>query len=120
VPTLWAAATGRGITTPDWTARGRPHHCHLGEEDYAALLRDRATGTMIEARDGHAVASGPDGGVLVTWRGAHYDRTPMARGEATAAFPEGSPGSDHGAAVFTWRGDFHVTGWLSAYLRTHP
>jgi ATP-dependent DNA helicase len=115
VPTLFTAASGRGLTDPDWASRGRPHDCRLPDDDYQALLRDRATGVKIERQTDHVTASGPDGSVLVTWRGSRYARTPMARGEAVTAFAEGD--GDPGAAVFTWRGDYQVTGWLGRYLR---
>src|SRR5262249_56154513 len=37
VPTLYAAATGKGITAPDWTASARPAGCRLDAAGYTTL-----------------------------------------------------------------------------------
>lgn len=113
VPTLWDAATRRGLSSPDWTSRGRPHHCRLNDEDYQALLRERATNATIKKHDLHVVASGPNGSMLVVWQGTRYRGTPMPRGEATAPTIDGSDSGD--TALFTWKGDYQATGWLSSY-----
>ncbi|MCP2166560.1 helicase [Goodfellowiella coeruleoviolacea] len=116
VPALWAAATARGVTSPDWSATGQPRHCHLDAAGYAALLRDRATGVVIDQQDDHAVtATGPAGAVLAVWTGRQHALVPLRGGSAVARFPEGS--GPTGAAVFTWRGDYLATGWLTEYTR---
>ena len=113
VPLLWDAATRSGITGPDWHVRGRPQYCRLDVDDYRALLRERATDVRIAARGDRVTASGPDGSVLMAWRGTRHVRTPVTQGEADIALPDGS--GDGAAAVFTWRGDYRASGWLSRY-----
>lgn len=115
VPTLWAAATHKGLTSPDWTSRGKPYQCQLGDEDYQALLRDRATDVTIQVHEDHATAGGPDASALAVWRGTRFTRVVMNRADAAARFPEGR--GDRAAAVFTWRGDYQATGWLSRYTQ---
>lgn len=116
VPQLWAAARGRGYTSPDWPVAGRPVHCHLDDAGYLALLRERVTDTTIEIADRKARATGPAGSVLAVWNGPAYQITPIKRGYAVADLP--SPGAgESGAAVFTWRGDYQATGWLAEYCR---
>jgi helicase len=62
------------------------------------------------ASGGEVRATGPAGAVLTVWTGAAYETVPIRRGVAVA----GRPGVS-GAAVFTWRGDYRATGWLSEY-----
>ncbi len=112
VPRLWAAARERGYRSPDWTAGGRPRHCHLDRAGYLALLRERATACAIEVGDGTVRATGPAGSVLAVWDGPAYRVVPIRRGTVTVEAPASS-----GAAVFTWRGDHLATGWLAAYAR---
>lgn len=120
VPHLWEAATRKGFTSPDWTSRGKPGQCRLGDEDYQALLRDRATDVTIELHDNHATADGPEASTLTAWRGTRFTRVTIAHRQGVASFPEG--GGDPAASVFTWRGDYQATGWLSQYTRIerHP
>jgi helicase len=114
VPQLWAAARERGHRGPDWQAAGRPRHCHLDHPGYRALLRERATGIAVEARNGLVQARGPAGSALAVWTGADHDVVPIRYGEATIAQP-GTGVTDTGVAVFTWRGDYRGSGWLAAY-----
>jgi helicase len=136
VPELWAAARARGYASPDWPAAGRPAQCRLDADGYHSFLRDRATGVVIEADNGKIRGSGPAGSVLTTWRGSAFAVTPVKRGYAVAEVPSAStrkpgPGKsgpgrtrlgesapESGAAVFTWRGDYRASGWLSAYSQT--
>jgi helicase len=116
VPQLWAAARGRGYTSPDWPVAGRPLQCHLDDAGYLALLRERATDTTIEIMDQKVRGTGPTGSVLAVWNGPAYQITSIKRGYAVADLP--SPeASDQGAAVFTWRGDYRAAGWLAEYSR---
>ncbi|GIH21401.1 DEAD/DEAH box helicase [Rugosimonospora africana] len=111
---LWRAAVARGIVSPDWTTTARPRHCRLDATEYAALLRDRATGTVIDLRTDRVAARAPSGAALVAWAGRAHRLTTARRGEAILVVPDADPPPD-AAAVFTWRGDYHATGWLSDY-----
>jgi helicase len=114
VPQLWAAARGRGYTSPDWPVAGRPAQCHLDDAGYLALLRERATDTTIQILDQKVRGTGPAGSVLAVWNGPAYQITPIKRGYAVADLPSPEAG-ESGAAVFTWRGDYRATGWLAEY-----
>jgi helicase len=111
---LWRAAVARGIVSPDWTTPVRPRHCRLDEAEYSALLRDRATGIMIDLLADRVTARAPSGAALVAWAGRALRLANSRRGEATLAVPDGDRPPD-AAAVFTWRGDYHATGWLGIY-----
>jgi helicase len=114
VPQLWTAATARGFTSPDWTAIARPRNCQLSLEDYAQLLRERATSVTIDLHANRTNATAPDGSVLVAWTGNRYGSVTMPRGTATLQDNE-ADGTQRTAAVFTWRGDYQATGWLGRY-----
>lgn len=114
VPELWKAATARGFTNPDWTATGRPRHCHLEDEAYQALLGERATNVTIDLHANRTNATAPDGSVLATWTGRSYRHTTVTQGRAAIVDEEGD-GLQRVGAVFTWRGDYRATGWLSVY-----
>ncbi|MEU2258237.1 DEAD/DEAH box helicase [Nocardia xishanensis] len=118
VPTLWHAATSRGLTSPDWTETGRPQGTQLNPSDYAALLRDRVTGAVLESTSREVHLKCSTTAVLATWSGANYITCPAPQGKATADAP--GSGSEHGAAVFTWRGDYQASGWLSEYSQCQP
>ncbi len=113
VPAMWRAAVGRGYASPDWPAGRPPAGCVLDERDYQALLRDRATDSRLTEYPPHAWVTGPAGAVAVTWNGPHWRTTALRRGAAEAPYPDGS--GPRGVALFTWRGDYRATGWLSAY-----
>jgi helicase len=111
---MWDAAVSRGFSSPDWPPGGRPPAgCVLDERDYQALLHDRATDSRLTEYPPHAWATGPAGAVVVTWSGPRWRMTPLRRGSAEAHYPDG--GGPRGAALFTWRGDYRATDWLSAY-----
>jgi helicase len=121
VPQLWRAARARGHASPDWPVSGRPAGCRLDAAGYLAFLGDRATTTTIGIADGVVTARAPAGSVLAVWAGSKYQVTSVKRGSAEAWLPALNPGDpagdQSGAAVFTWRGDYRATGWLSAYSR---
>lgn len=129
---LWTAATAKGFTSPDWTATGRPRQCRLDDNEYQALLRDRASTVQVRLREHRITATGPVGSVLISWSGSQHWRTPLRGGQIDTVRPDtedfasddthSTPrkGADAGAVVFTWRGDFHATGWLADYHRAHP
>ncbi|ANN19534.1 DEAD/DEAH box helicase [Amycolatopsis orientalis] len=116
VPALWNAARARGITGPDWSARGMPSQCRLDDEAYRALLKERATGVVLERSEDQIVVSAPDASVVVTWSGRRFSRVLLAQGKA----PVPTSDDDTQVTVFTWRGDYRATGWLSRYSRTEP
>ncbi|KFU75794.1 hypothetical protein BB31_39495 [Amycolatopsis lurida NRRL 2430] len=116
VPALWKAARARGITGPDWSARGMPSQCRLDDEAYRALLKERATGVVLERSDDLIAVSAPDASVVVTWSGRRFSRVLLAQGKASVPVFD----DDTQATVFTWRGDHRATGWLSRYTRTEP
>ena len=65
-------------------------------------------------------ATGSAGSVLTVWTGAAYEAVPIKRGVAVAGRLSLAAGTEPGAsraAVFTWRGDYCATGWLSEYSR---
>ncbi|MET9265635.1 DEAD/DEAH box helicase [Amycolatopsis sp. NPDC004079] len=114
VPELWRAARARGLRSPDWTATGRPRHCRLDDEDYQALLRERATAVTIDLHSNRTNATAPEGSVLLAWAGRAYRMRPVTQGKASIEDHE-ADGSQRTAAVFTWRGDHRATGWLREY-----
>ncbi|GAA1943456.1 hypothetical protein GCM10009754_08600 [Amycolatopsis minnesotensis] len=119
VPELFAAATERGLTSPDWTVGVRPRGTVLDEQSYPALLRERASAAEIGHDGGVVTASGPEGSVLGTWLGKRYRRDAVPKGGVRVALPAGELG-EPGAALFTWRGDHRATGWLARYSALAP
>ncbi|WP_378741098.1 DEAD/DEAH box helicase [Nocardia brasiliensis] len=121
VPELWTAATSRGIASPDWAETGRPRGCQLDQSDYALLLKDRTTGSTLTEIYDHVTASGTTPAVLVVWSGSDYVAVSAPQG--SAEMPRGMPPQSHahaGAALFTRRGDYRATGWLSSYHEMQP
>jgi ATP-dependent DNA helicase len=116
VPDLFKAATRRGITGPDWTASARPTGCQLDVGAYTTLLRDRATGTHLAPGAGEVTVAAPPGMTIITWAGTTLAQHRSSGDRQTIAYP---PRHDEpaptGAAVFSRRGDFTATGWLTAY-----
>jgi helicase len=119
LPVMWQAAISRGYTSPDWPPGRPPAGCVLDDRTYQALLRDRATDSRLTEYRPHTWATGGSAGaVVVTWSGSQWRMTPLRRGTAEAPYPDGS--GPRGAALFTWRGDYRATGWLSAYTPGQP
>ncbi len=113
VPTLWQAATSRGLISPDWTETGRPQATQLSPSDYAALLRDRVTGAVVESTASEVRLKCSTTANLVIWSGSKYVTSPAPQGKVIADVP--GRGYEYGTAVFTWRGDYQASGWLSEY-----
>lgn len=118
LPVMWQAAISRGYTSPDWPPGRPPAGCVLDDRTYQTLLRDRATDSRLTQYAPHAWATGSAGSVVVTWTGPRWRMTPLRRGTAEARYPDGD--GARGAALFTWRGDYRATGWLSAYTPGQP
>lgn len=115
VPELWAAARARGFVDPDWASLSRPTGCRLDDASYRALLRERATTCHLRLEaNGRVHAVGPTGSVLTVWNGSRYRHFPIRGGAVTVTV---DPWVKSEAAVFTWRGDYLATGWLSGYAR---
>src|SRR5262249_47887750 len=74
VPTRYAAATGKGIPAPDWTASARPTGCRLDAAGYTTLLRDRATGTHLTRGPEGVKATAPPGATVTAWTGTTVAR----------------------------------------------
>jgi helicase len=109
VPGMFAAATRRSVTNPDWTVVTKPTGCRLDDRGYVALLRDRATDVALVERGDLVSVTAPSDVAVLTWTGQAYHR---ARGQE---FRYTDPASCHGTAAFTRRGDYRATGWLMAY-----
>ncbi|SEE30358.1 helicase [Amycolatopsis lurida] len=116
VPALWNASRGRNITGPDWSARGIPNQCRLDDEAYRALMRERATGISIVRSEDLLIVAAPPASVVVTWTGRRFLSVPLPQGRGS--IPASGTGADTQVAVFTWRGDYRATGWLSRYSQT--
>lgn len=116
VPLLWEAATARGVSSPDWSATGRPRHCQLDQRDYAALMKDRITGCVLEREAGQVLLTSPTTTTLAVWTDGGYVTASTQRGKA--ALPDQATTTSSGVAAFTWRGDYFGTGWLQTYSHT--
>jgi helicase len=117
VPAMWKAATSRGRGSPDWPPGSRPSHCALDPAAYTTLLRDRLTGSTLSEHPGHVSVAAPAGAAAMTWTGRTYTRE--IPGTEPAQIPWPPPAAcadaDHGAALFSRRGDYLGTGWLASY-----
>ncbi len=109
VPRLWEAARSRGVAAPDWPHTTPPRGCLLGQDDYLALLRERATGVSITVSDGEATVSGLVSGAVVAWSGLKMV------GASDRAVVDCPPGATDGVAVFTRRGDHTAIGKLGTH-----
>ncbi|WP_406106261.1 helicase-related protein [Micromonospora globbae] len=116
-PTLFANATARGITSPDWTTTARPSGCRLEPSDYTTLLRDRTTGTTIDPQPDGVKITAPPGSLIVTWTGPSTSAYRATGDPRELPYPDGDSGQARGLAVFTRRGDSIATGWLDTYQR---
>jgi helicase len=114
VPALWHAATSRGITDPDWVETGRPQGCRLDHSGYAALLRDRATNSTVDDAGRRVSLVCSTAATLATWSAASFTAAAAPQGRAEITTPAGDR-HNHGSAVFTRRGDYRATNWLSEY-----
>src|SRR5260370_39691590 len=106
VPGMWQAASARDLTSPDWTASTRSAHCQLDDIAYTTLLRDRITGSTLDARQDHALVNSSPGTAIGTWTGHRLAR-PRAREESCqVGYPaprRRAPPGAHGAGVMTRR-----------------
>ncbi len=114
-PRLFTAARQRGVASPDWTASARPSGCRLDAADYTTLLRDRATGTIIEPQPGGAKVTAPPGAAVVIWAGSRHTAYRSTGDPTAVAYPDGDRNQQAGIAVFTRRGDLLATTWLASY-----
>ncbi|WP_231334304.1 DEAD/DEAH box helicase [Actinomadura graeca] len=120
VPQMWHAATRRGVDNPDWPPGARPAGCHLDTAAYRTLLRDRLTGAAFALSAGDALITGAPGAVAATWKGNAHTRARIDADQLTLRFPANTEAenAEPGAALFSRRGDYQATGWLSVYHRT--
>lgn len=118
---LWTAATTRGLAGPDWSETGRPRGCQLDPAEYATLLRDRTTGSVLTDNDGTVTARSTTAATLVTWSGSNFRAVSAPHGQDATTTTPSADQDRRGAALFTRRGDYRSTGWLSDYhlLRPH-
>jgi helicase len=118
VPAMWQAASARGLVSPDWPPGARPAQCQLDDSAYTTLLRDRATGSMLEDRRDHVLVSSTPGAAIATWAGRRFAHQLAREQTWQATFPdadEDDADDGCGAALFTRRGDHLATGWLANY-----
>jgi len=118
VPEMWRSALARGVRSPDWPPGRPPAECGLDQAGYTALLRERATTAALAVHEDHATVAGTVAASAVTWRGKHHSPPTPTRAATEVPFPDAPDEpdtADRGVAVFTRRGDYRATGWLSAY-----
>ncbi|MBB5953640.1 superfamily II DNA/RNA helicase [Saccharothrix tamanrassetensis] len=115
VPEMWRSAVARGVRSPDWPPGRPPAECELDQAGYTALLRERTTTASLTVHDDHATVAGTVAAVAVTWRGKHHSPPTATKATVDLAFPDAPDEPDTGVAVFTRRGDYRATGWLSSY-----
>ncbi|WP_143675910.1 hypothetical protein, partial [Streptomyces milbemycinicus] len=88
-----------------------------------ALLATRTTGIDLETRPDGIRVHAPRGTVIHLWTDATVARHTADGTTCELPYPAPLPSHDaqveHGGAVFT-RGDYLVTGWLSAYNSIAP
>ncbi|GAA3853467.1 hypothetical protein GCM10022243_18870 [Saccharothrix violaceirubra] len=119
VPDLWRSATARGVTSPDWPPGRSPAGSQLDHAGYTALLRERATTASLTTNPDTGTATGLPGASIVAWRGDTFTTPVHGKSHTTTVpYPEGTD-PDTGIAVFTRRGDYRATGWLSDYHATN-
>uniref|UniRef100_A0AAU2K1I8 DEAD/DEAH box helicase n=1 Tax=Streptomyces sp. NBC_00049 TaxID=2903617 RepID=A0AAU2K1I8_9ACTN len=118
VPRMWRAARDNGIGAPDWSGTTPPRDSALGPGRYAALLKQRATGTVLTPDADSVQVDAPHGAVICLWDGAATLRHVSDGTQARLAYPRAAPGDPsagrRGAAVFT-RGDRLAAGRLAPY-----
>jgi helicase len=118
VPSLWKDATARGLNSPDWPTGGRmPSDCQLDYAAYAALLRDRITGATLDEQHDHVLVNGFPGIAITTWTDRRFIHQLAEEQTTKIPFPSADDPtvSAHGAALFSRRGDYLATGWLTDY-----
>ncbi|HEY3609646.1 MAG TPA: helicase-related protein, partial [Pseudonocardiaceae bacterium] len=113
VPDLFAAARVHDVSNPDWPIGPAPRRCQLDRGGYVALLRDRATDTTFTDRAGQITVRCPNAAAVSVWTGPTHQVTTPSTGDAIS-YPDTDP-TQHGATVFTRRGDHRSHGWLAAY-----
>nr|WP_239375561.1 DEAD/DEAH box helicase [Frankia sp. Cj5] len=143
VPLLFTAAREHGVTAPDWPVGRAPAQCQLDAQEYVALLRDRATDSLVTEADDRVKVTTPNGTAAVVWAGDQHiavgspagqwmsypgtgesgpgsaNGSGAAKGSAGYAREAHAPALERGVSVFSWRGDHLSTGWLSSYNGIH-
>jgi helicase len=118
VPAMWRAASVRGLASPDWPTGARPAQCRLDDTAYTTLLRDRVTGSTLDERRDHVLINSAPGTAIATWAGRKLARQLAGEQTRQATLPDADDDDAEdarGAALFTRRGDYLATGWLSSY-----
>lgn len=118
VPDLFQAARQHDVSNPDWPIGRPPQRSVLDESDYVDLLRDRATHTTFVEHAETVNVTCPRGATVMLWTEGDYAVTQEAE-PALFRYPdisaEAASQDLRGASVFTWRGDYQSSGWLSVY-----
>jgi len=86
---------------PHWTTSARPAHCRLDETAYTTLLRDRVTGSALDAKPDHVLVSTSPGTAIVTWTGRKLARQLAGVETNQVAYPDADDDEakhGHGAA----------------------
>ena len=92
--------------------------CQLDDNVYITLLRDRVTGSTLDERHDHVLVNSAPGTAIATRAGRRFARQLADLQNWQVAFPDAgdeAAGDGRGAAIFTRRGDYLATGWLSSY-----
>lgn len=118
LPDLFNAARKGGITDPGWSVGRPPRLCRLDQPSYLALLRDRATDSTFTETSGGVSVTCNNAVTISMWAGQNYHAT-VQDTAGTFRCPAIHSGTTRpelqGATIFTRRGDYHSSGWLSSY-----
>lgn len=113
VPEMWRSAIARDVRA-DWQPGRPPAECELDHAGYTTLLRERASGAILTVGDEHASVTGTVAATAVSWNGKLHSPPTATRATTVVTYPTNTD-DDKGIAVFTRRGDYRGSGWLSAY-----
>lgn len=108
VPQMWRAARAQGVVSPDWRTRTPPSGSRLDPQGYGHLLQERVAAGELTTCTAEGPAQARKSRTLTTWDGPVYRSRSTAQKEWTAT-------GDTGVALFSWRGDYRATGWLTYY-----